>query len=190
MKRHLLPALFAALMMLCGTSIGANAADRDEDFGFGMRANLLRWATLTPDVGLEWNLPKGWSVLVDASWTSLKWKHGERRYAIAELSPEVRKYFGKNERWYAGAMFQAGLFNHKFKGDGKQGEFKSGSLTGGYRLPLNKSLSLDFTLGVGYIWGEYEAYSISDGNLIRNDKLTGNQWGLTRFGVCLVWNIF
>lgn len=27
MKRHLLPALFAALMMLCGTSIGANAAD-------------------------------------------------------------------------------------------------------------------------------------------------------------------
>ena len=91
MKRHLLPALFAALMMLCGTSIGANAADRDEDFGFGMRANLLRWATLTPDVGLEWNLPKGWSVLVDASWTSLKWKHGERRYAIAELSPEVRK---------------------------------------------------------------------------------------------------
>ena len=55
MKRHLLPALFAALMMLCGTSIGANAADRDEDFGFGMRANLLRWATLTPRrrIGME-----------------------------------------------------------------------------------------------------------------------------------------
>ena len=40
------------------------------------------------------------------------------------------------------------------------------------------------------IWGEYEAYSVSEGYLIRNDKLTGNQWGLTRFGVCLVWNIF
>ena len=177
MKRHLLPALFAALMMLCGTAVGANATGRGEDFGFGfgVRANMLRWATLTPDVGLEWNLPKGWSVLVDATWTSLKFKGGERRYAVAEL---------------AGAMFQAGLFNHKFKGDGKQGEFRSGSLTGGYRLPLNKALSLDFTLGVGYIWGEYDSYRFMDGVRTNLGHSNGGQWGLTRFGVCLVWNVF
>lgn len=190
MKRHLLPLLFAVLMMLCGTSICANASGRGEDFGFGVRANLLRWATLTPDVGLEWNLPKGWSVLVDATWTSLKFDGGERRYAAAELSPEVRKYFGKGERWYAGAMFQTGLFNHKFKGDGKQGEFRSGSLTGGYRLPLNKALSLDFTLGVGYIGGEYDSYRFMDGVRTNLGSSTGGQWGLTRFGVCLVWKIF
>ncbi len=192
MKRHLLPALFAALMMLCGTAVGANATGRGEDFGFGfgVRANMLRWATLTPDVGLEWNLPKGWSVLVDATWTSLTFKGGERRYAVAELSPELRKYFGKDGRWYAGAMFQTGLFNHKFKGDGKQGEFRSGSLTGGYRLPLNKALSLDFTLGVGYIWGECDSYRFMDGVRTNSGSGNGGQWGLTRFGVCLVWNIF
>lgn len=190
MKKHLLPALLATAAALCMACITANADGRDDEFGFGVRANLLRWATLTPDVGLEWNFPKGWSVLMDATWTSLQFKGGERRYAVAELSPEVRKYFGKGERWYAGAMFQAGLFNHKFKGDGKQGEFRSGSLTGGYRLPLNNALSLDFTLGAGYISGDYDSYEFMDGNRVRTGSHNGGQWGVTRLGVCLVWKIF
>ena len=35
-----------------------------------LRANLLRWATLTPDLGIEWRISRLWGILVHGSWTS------------------------------------------------------------------------------------------------------------------------
>ena len=39
-------------------------------YHFALRANLLRWATLTPDLGLEWRVHPSWGILVNGSWTS------------------------------------------------------------------------------------------------------------------------
>ena len=41
------------------------------DYHLSMRANLLRWATLTPDLGVEWRICPSWGIAVNGSWTSM-----------------------------------------------------------------------------------------------------------------------
>lgn len=55
---------------------------------FTLRANLLRWATLTPDLGIEWRVNPSWGIVVNGSWTSWTWNDKDRRYALWEVSPE------------------------------------------------------------------------------------------------------
>lgn len=62
------------------------------DYHFSLRANLLRWATLTPDLGLEWRICPSWGIAVNGSWTSWTWSDKDRRYALWEVAPEVRYY--------------------------------------------------------------------------------------------------
>lgn len=117
-------------------------AQNDEYSALSLRFNLLRWATLTPDLGLEWRIDRTWSILVTGSWTSWSWSDKRRRYALWELSPEVRHYIGKENRGYLGILYHLGEFNYHLGSTGKQGNLQGGSITGGYLLRLNKTLSL------------------------------------------------
>ncbi|WP_302396107.1 DUF3575 domain-containing protein, partial [Leyella stercorea] len=78
------------------------------DHHLSLRANLLRWATLTPDLGLEWRICPSWGIAVNGSWTSWSWSDKDRRYALWEVTPEVCYYMGEKKAWYLGAMFKAG----------------------------------------------------------------------------------
>ena len=106
-----------------------------------LRANLLRWATLTPDLGIEWRISPSVGIMVNGSWTSWTWNDNARRYALWEVAPEVRWYLGEKKAWYMGAMFKAGQFNYKFSGTGRQGDLLGGGITGGYQLRLTEALS-------------------------------------------------
>lgn len=161
-----------------------------EQYHVALRANLLRWATLTPDLGVEWRINRHVGIAVNGSWTSWSWNDKDRRYALWEVSPEVRYYIGKEKRGYVGAMYKAGQFNYKFSTVGKQGDLMGGGLVGGYQLRLNNALSLDFSLGVGYVNADYEKYAVIDGVRVRQGKETKNWWGPTSAGVTLVWTIF
>ena len=125
------------------------------DHHLSLRANLLRWATLTPDLGLEWRICPSWGIAVNGSWTSWSWSDKDRRYALWEVAPEVRYYMGEKKAWYLGAMFKAGQFNYKLSETGKQGDLMGGGITAGYQLRLNKALALDFNLGLGYLNADY-----------------------------------
>lgn len=155
-----------------------------------LRANLLRWATLTPDLGIEWRVSPSWGILVNGSWTSWSWDDKNRRYALCEVAPEVRYYIGKEKRGYVGAMYKAGEFNYKLSGTGKQGDIMGGGVTGGYVLRLNNALALDFSLGLGYIYADCEKYNVIDGVRVRAGKETKDWWGPVSAGVSLVWQIF
>lgn len=193
------PAL--TLMLAATVSLKAQEASTDDAVGnrqegrivpsaLSLRANLLRWATLTPDLGLEWRINDNWGLLVNGCYTSWTWNFKNGRYAIREVSPEVRRYFGKMRRGYLGAAFKAGQFNTKFGETGKQGDIIGGGLTGGFQLPLNKCLALDFSLGLGYIRADYEKYTVINDVRVRRGKESGNWWGPTSAGVTLVWTIF
>lgn len=155
-----------------------------------LRANLLRWATLTPDLGLEWRVSPRVGILVDGSYTSWSWKGGDRRYALWEVNPEVRYYMWHQKRGYIGAMYKAGAFNFKLGGTGRQGDLMGGGVTGGYRLCVSDAVSFDFSLGLGYVRAEYDRYALIDGVRVRNGNEVKNWWGPTRAGVTLVWTIF
>ena len=160
------------------------------DYHLSLRANLLRWATLTPDLGLEWRICPSWGIAVNGSWTSWTWSDKDRRYALWEVAPEIRYYMGEKKAWYLGAMFKAGQFNYKISETGKQGDLMGGGITAGYQLRLNKALALDFNLGLGYLNADFEKYEVIDGVRVRRGNETKDWWGPINAGVTLVWKLF
>ena len=160
------------------------------DYHLSLRANLLRWATLTPDLGLEWRICPSCGIAVNGSWTSWTWSDKARRYALWEVAPEIRYYMGEKKAWYLGAMFKAGQFNYKFSEAGKQGDLMGGGITAGYQLRLNKALDLDFNLGLGYLNADFEKYEVIDGVRVRCGNETKNWCGPINAGVTLVWELF
>ena len=160
------------------------------DYHLSLRANLLRWATLTPDLGLEWRICPSWGIAVNGSWTSWSWSGKDRRYALWEVAPEVRYYMGEKKAWYLGAMFKTGQFNYKLSETGKQGDLMGGGITAGYQLRLNKVLALDFNLGLGYLNADFEKYEVIDGVRVRRGNETKDWWGPINAGVTLVWKLF
>ena len=160
------------------------------DYHLSLRANLLRWATLTPDLGLEWRICPSWGIAVNGSWTSWTWSDKDRRYALWEVAPEIRYYMGEKKTWYLGALFKAGQFNYKISETGKQGDLMGGGITTGYQLRLNKALTLDFNLGMGYLNADFEKYEVIDGVRVRCGNETKNWCGPINAGVTLVWKLF
>ena len=160
------------------------------DYHLSLRANLLRWATLTPDLGLEWRICPSCGIAVNGSWTSWTWSDKDRRYALWEVAPEIRYYMGEKKAWYLGAMFKAGQFNYKISETGKQGDLMGGGITTGYQLRLNKALDLDFNLGLGYLNADFEKYEVIDGVRVRCGNETKNWCGPINAGVTLVWKLF
>ena len=171
-------------------SPSAEKAEDADSYTLSLRANLLRWATLTPDLGIEWRISPSVGVMVNGSWTSWTWNDNARRYALWEVDPEVRWYLGEKKAWYVGAMFKAGQFNYKFSGTGRQGDLLGGGITGGYQLRLTEALSMDFSLGLGYLNADFEKYEVIDGVRVRAGKETKNWWGPVNAGVTLVWKLF
>ena len=160
------------------------------DYHLSLRANLLRWATLTPDLGLEWRICPSWGIAVNGSWTSWSWNDKDRRYALWEVAPEVRYYMGEKKAWYLGAMFKVGQFNYKLSETGKQGDLMGGGITAGYQLRLNKALDLDFNLGLGYLNVDFEKYEVIDDVRVRRGNETKDWYGPINAGVTLVWKLF
>lgn len=156
---------------------------------FSLRANLLHWATLTPDLGLEWRVHRHVSILVNGSWTSWSWDNKNRRYALWKVSPEVRYYLGKQGKGFLGVLYHTGEFHYKLGKTGRQGDYQGGGLTGGYLLDLNRALSLDFHAGLGYTRSEYDQYKVVESTRVRQGSETKNYWGINQLGITLVWKL-
>ena len=170
--------------------LAAEAAAKAKAHSLSLRANLLRWGTLTPDLGVEWRLNRHVGILVNGSYTSWTWNSNDHRYALWEIAPEARYYIGKEKRGYIGAIYKAGSFNYKLSEIGKQGNLMGGGLTVGDQLKLNKALNLDFSLALGCLHADYDKYIVIDGIRVRQGKETKNWWGPISAGVTLVWNVF
>ena len=171
--------------------LAAEKSKAVDSYTLSLRANLLRWATLTPDLGIEWRISPSVGIMVNGSWTSWTWQDNARRYAaLWEVMPEVRWYLGDARRWYVGAMFKAGQFNYKLSDTGRQGDLLGGGITGGYQLHLTKALSMDFSLGLGYLNADTEKYDVIDGVRVRGGNETKHWVGPINAGVTLVWKIF
>ena len=86
-------------------------------------------------------------------------------------------------------MYKFGSFNYKLSATGKQGDLTGGGLTGGYLLRLNRSLSLDLSLGVGCLHADNEKYEVIDGVRVRQGSECKDGWGPVGAGVTLVWKM-
>lgn len=171
------------------TTTSLTAIDPDHSYSFALRTNLLRWVTLTPNLGIEWRINRHWGILANSSWTSLSWNAKEKRYSLWEISPEVRYYLGQKNRGFLGIKYQQGDFHYKFETIGRQGGLQGGGLTGGYLFDLKNNFSLDFHAGAGFTYADYNEYTVINDVRVRKNSKNKNYWGINQLGITLIWKI-
>jgi hypothetical protein len=157
---------------------------------FSFRTNLLYWAVAMPNLGLEWKPSANIGILIDGAYSHWIWDDKEDHHRTWLIQPEIRFYMGKNKNGFIGIEEHAGEFNFKFGDTGYQGDILGGGLIGGYRLALNKSFDVEFSLGLGYTSLKYESYRRSNGVTVRKDgELREKILSPTQAGVSLIWKI-
>lgn len=160
---------------------------------FAIKTNLLYDAILMPSLEVEYRINDKWSVNLEGSiaWWSNNKKH--KYYQIAMVSPEVRYWFKTKEPWhghYAGFYLGGGLYDLENGGRGYQGEFYVASgLSYGYMFPLNKHLSMEVGVGIGYMMTEYKKYLPSDGCYVYQKTERSHYFGPTKLKLSLVWQL-
>lgn len=163
------------------------------------KSNLLYDAILLPNVALEFSLPQRWSIETEGMWSwwgPAQSKHLYHRIQAGGL--EVRKWMGKPDLTpltghFFGVYGYYGNYDIRLGDTGYQdphGSWSAG-LTYGYSMPLNRSFNLEFSLGVGYVTGEYYTYSYDDSyNRYPWESTRKLKWiGPTKAKISLVWLI-
>lgn len=155
--------------------------------------NLLYWAALAPNVAAEYYFPDShWSI--SGTFTMPWWKRKSKHQYY-----QIRQYLAEGRYWlnnksvdgghFVGANIHGGLYDLENKKTGYYGEFFGTSLTYGYRFSLNRKLSLEFTVGGGYIFTNYDKYLPINNRYVYQSTHKTHYWGLTKAGITLVWNI-
>lgn len=162
----------------------------------GMKTNMLYDVAMTPNIGVEFNLGKGWSI--GANWAYAWWKNDPKAFYWRVYGGEldVRRYFGKKSRERAISGHHIGLYGQMMTYDfdlGKTGIISDlsygGGIEYGYSLPVAKSLNIDFGIGIGYLGGEYKVYEPMDGCYVWQQTRLRHWFGPTRAEISLVWLI-
>ena len=158
---------------------------------FAVRTNLLHWAVLLPNLGIEYQPNETIGILLNGGWSRWTSETSAKQHRVWYITPEARYYLGEAKHWYLGVEAHAGSFNLKVGDTGRQADFAGGGITGGYKLHLNRSLDLDFNLGLGYArLMDFDKYTRTNCVYVRTQPMENkNYWGLTQAGVSLVWKI-
>jgi len=166
-----------------------------------LRTNLLCDAMLSPTFGFEWHKNRYLGIKVDGSYTHWGNKHGMVDN-IWFVNPEIRWYIKNTDLFYMGIGGNVGRINIYRgvvgglffpKDTGYQGTFFSGSISGGYKLILTRSLTFDFNLGLGCTHFKYDSFTVIDElrvyQRVKLKDVTKNLLGPTQAGASLVWKI-
>lgn len=137
----------------------------------GIKTNLLYWATTTPNIGTEFAVGKKHTAQVFFGLNPWKQSGGDQssiRHWVVQ--PEYRYWFKQNyQGWFGGFHALGGQYNaggvkfpfgllktlrdHRY-----EGWFVGGGVTGGYQWKLANRLNLEASLGLGYIYSNYDKF--------------------------------
>ena len=172
------------------------ASKKTANFTMAVKTNMLYDLAMTPNIGIEFHLGKGWSI--GANWAYAWWKNDNKAFYWRVYGGEidVRKYFGKQAKERPLSGHHIGIYGQGLTYDfdlGKTGiisEFSYGAgVEYGYSLPVTKSLNIDFGVGFGYLGGEYKVYDPMDGCYVWKETRQRHWFGPTRAEISLVWLI-
>ena len=168
-----------------------------------LKTNLLYDALLVPNLGIEFYLGK--NVSLAANWMYAWWKNDPAHWYWRAYGGDIglRFWFGKKakERRFAG--HHLGFYGQVVTYDialGSRGQIGGvpggaiwdrtnfgGGLEYGYSVPVAKRLNLDFSIGVGYLGGEYTEYIPQDDCYVWQATKYRNWIGPTKAEISLVW---
>ena len=177
----------------------SNTGDSLECRNFKMcvKTNMLYDAALIPNIGADICLGKRWSIA--GNWMYAWWKNDRKHnyWRTYGGDIEVRYWFGSKNRREQLAGHHIGLYGQmitydfELGGRGYLGEKWSyaGGISYGYSLPVGRRFNIDFTVGVGYLAGEYMEYDPIDGHYVWKSTKNRRWYGPTKAEISLVWLI-
>lgn len=166
-----------------------------------LRSNLLFDAVLVPNIGVEFTLCQQLSVVLDYYGTWLKTDRHHRYWQCYGGYVSLRHYL---RDWlnpvndmtghHVGAYLCLMTYDVEWGGRGYQCATPGigFGLEYGYTMKLGRRLQLDFNLGLGYFYNEYDEYLPTfDGtnHYVWQSTHQRNWWGPTKAEVCLKWVI-
>lgn len=163
---------------------------------FAIKTNALYDIALIPNIGVEFFLRNGWSV--SGNWMYAWWKSDRIHYYWRTYGGEVdvRKYLGQttNDRPYNGHHIglygQMLTYDFETGGTGYLSKLSYGAgFEYGYSIPLGRHLGLDFSIGLGYLGGEYKIYDPIDTHYVWKQTKQRNWFGPTKADISLKWII-
>lgn len=162
-----------------------------------LTTNMLYDAALTPNIGVGISVTDRVTVLAD--WMYARWNNRDKkrywriyggdieaRYRISrrmERSPlgghHVGAYCSMARYDFQAGRNHRGILSDKFN--------YAAGMSYTYSMPISTRLNIDFSLGVGYLWGTYKRHRpIDDCDVWLSTHKLG-WFGPTRAGVSLVW---
>lgn len=161
----LIKKLLGVLLLVCSFSLS-------QAQNVGVKSNILYDATASVNLGAEFKLAPRWSLDVSGDyngWTlnGHKWKHWfvqpEARYWFCQ--PFVRHFAGLH---VIGGQYNVGNIsglpdffgNHfsKLANERYQGYGIGAGIAYGYALPLDRHWNMEFEIGLGYIYLDYDVF--------------------------------
>lgn len=165
-------------------------------FYMAVKTNLLYDVAFIPNVGAEFYIGNDWSIAGNWQyiWLRNKAKHKYWRVGAGDIA--LRKWFGSKASekpltgHHIGAYGQ--MVTYDFAPTGKSGTIAedwnwSVGIEYGYSLPIARRLNMDFTIGIGYHWGEYKTYDPIDDHSVWQATKQRSFVGPTKLEVSLVW---
>ena len=160
------------------------------------RTNMLYDIALTPTIGVDFHLGHNWTL--GANWSYAWWHKDSWSYYHRVYGGDInlRKYFGDSARkrplsgHHIGVYAQALTYDFEYGSTGFLSEFSyGGGLEYGYSLPVSRTLNIDFSIGCGYLGGEYKVYDPIDDHYVWRETRQRHWFGPTKAEISLVWNI-
>ena len=165
-------------------------------FYFALKTNLLYDVALIPNIGAEFYIGNNWSVAANWQYIWLR-NHAEHKYwRVGAGDVSLRKWFGRRALDKPLTGHHAGIYGqmvtYDFAPKGKRGTIAedynwSVGAEYGYSHPIARRLNLDFTLGIGYHWGEYKEYEPIDDHSVWQTTKQRSYFGPTKLEISLVW---
>ena len=162
-----------------------------------LKTNMLYDAAAIPNVGVEFALGRHFSIMANwgYSWWSSNASHHFWRYYGGDAG---LRYWFPSKRFnkpltghHLGLYGQMFTYDFELGGKGQQSNFWNygGGLEYGFALPIGRRLNIDFTIGLGYITGEYYKYRPFDGHYVWESTNRRHWFGPTKAEISLVWLI-
>lgn len=188
--------LLVALMALSGPSVCGQKVE--------LKTNLLYLATTTPNIGVEWKLNRHYSASLMAAYNPFRFSSYEKEEG-STVNPKLHHWLTAAEvrYWFCESFLGLNVGVNVFGGEYNVGGIRfinplkdarykgwgaGAGLTVGYQFPLSARWSLDFSVGLGYVYSRYKKYDC----YACGDKLGSyqkNYLGPTKAAVSLVYSL-
>lgn len=160
------------VVLICTTfALNAQEQHRIEDKGavVGVKTNIPYWGTATFNAGVEVRLAKKWTLELEAGLNPFDGKKDDGSYGRSlkhlRLHPELRYWFCESfHKHFLGLHIPYLLYNVSdvkllgVENERSQGWGTGGGVSYGYQWLLSKHWNLEATVGVGYLYLDYDKY--------------------------------